>query len=76
MIEYPPYSTDLAPAEFVLFPKVKRLLAGLHLYDDEVKTAWDGFSGSISDEDWMGAFVAWMHRIEKCIQKDGNFVKI
>ena len=28
LLEHPPYSPDLAPSDFCLFPKLKRLLAG------------------------------------------------
>jgi histone-lysine N-methyltransferase SETMAR len=37
MIEHPPYSPDLAPANFFLFPKVKRELAGLILTKETFK---------------------------------------
>jgi hypothetical protein len=30
MLPHPPYSPDLAPADFFLFRKVKEQLAGLH----------------------------------------------
>ena len=71
-----PLQTRSGPQRtFFLFTKVKSLLAGQHPDDAKVKTGWDGVTGCISDEDCMGAFVAWMHRIERCFQKDGNFVK-
>ena len=37
---HPPYSTDLSPPEYFLFPKLKMELKGLHLADvDEVQEA-------------------------------------
>jgi hypothetical protein len=32
VIEHPPYSKDLAPCEFYLFPKIKSVLKGTHFY--------------------------------------------
>jgi hypothetical protein len=42
VIEHPPYSPDLAPADFFLFPKVKRELAGLTLTKQTFKKEWEG----------------------------------
>jgi transposase len=37
LLPYPPYSPDLAPSDFVLFPKLKSELRGHHFRtDDEV----------------------------------------
>jgi hypothetical protein len=32
-LEYPPYSRNLAPNEFFLFPKIKKIFKGRH-FDD------------------------------------------
>jgi len=75
LVEHPPYSPDLAPADFFLFPKVKAMLAGQHLEDDGVKVAWEGVTGSIGGEDWLAAFNAWARRCDRCIERDGNYVE-
>jgi predicted acetyltransferase len=40
VIEHHPYSPDLAPANFFLFPKVKRELVGLTLTKETFKKEW------------------------------------
>lgn len=75
VIRHPPYSPDLAPADFFLFPKVKNALAGVHLDDDKLKKAWDGVTATIAAADWMAAFNAWVRRCNKCIDVAGNFVE-
>lgn len=75
VIRHPPYSPDLAPADFFLFPKVKNALAGVHLDDGELKKAWDGVTATIAAADWMAAFNAWVRRCNKCIDVAGNFVE-
>ena len=75
IIEHPPYSPDLAPADFYLFPKVKAMLAGEHLDDDEVKVAWEGVTGPIGVHEWLSAFETWIRRCDRCIEKAGNFVE-
>ena len=74
VIRQPPYSPDLAPADFFLFPKVKNALAGVHLDDGELKKAWDGVTATIAAAEWM-VFNAWVPRCHKCIDVDGNFVE-
>ena len=73
LVEHPPYSPDLAPANFFLFPKVKAMLASQHLDDNGVKVAWEGVTGSIGGKYWLAAFNA--RRCDRCIEKDGNYVE-
>jgi hypothetical protein len=37
VLEHPPYSPDLAPSDFSLFPKIKEILKGNHDYIDEIR---------------------------------------
>ena len=43
----PPYSPDLAPANFYLFPKLKKQPAGNFLEAPIFKKEWDGVSSTI-----------------------------
>ena len=47
MVDHAPYSPDLAPADFFLFPKMKEELAGRHLTQDGFKMAWEGSPGPL-----------------------------
>ena len=35
IFEHPPYSPDLAPSDFFLFPKMKEHIAGKHFVNEE-----------------------------------------
>jgi transposase len=35
VLEHPPYSPDLAPNDFFLFPKIKKILKGTHFDDTD-----------------------------------------
>jgi histone-lysine N-methyltransferase SETMAR len=48
MVPHPPYSPDLAPADFFLFPKVKAELAGQTLTQETFKKSWEGVVRSIA----------------------------
>jgi histone-lysine N-methyltransferase SETMAR len=52
MIEHLPYSPDLAPADFFLFPKVKKELAGLTLTRESFKKDWEGAVRTLSAADF------------------------
>jgi hypothetical protein len=42
LIQHPPYSPDLAPADYFLFPRIKKELAGLTMTQDTFKKLWEG----------------------------------
>ena len=57
-IEHAPYSPDLAPMDFALFPTAKAELRRIH---------FDNF-------DWFrNVFHAWVRRHEKCIEAEGRY---
>lgn len=75
MLEHPPYSPDLAPADFWLFRVVKNELAGRALTHSSFKTAWDGVTRGLDESDFAGAFKQWVDRHEKCHRLAGDYVE-
>jgi hypothetical protein len=71
----PPYSPDLAPANFFLFPKLKKELAGHTMTQEEFKKEWEGVLRGVSKYDFAMAFVRWYERCEKCIRINGSHVE-
>jgi histone-lysine N-methyltransferase SETMAR len=74
-LPHPPYSPDLAPADFFLFPTVKRELAGISMTQKEFKNKWEGVIRSISKDDFTRAFQRWLERCEKCVRINGSYVE-
>ena len=72
---HPPYSPDLAPADFFLFPCIKRALAGTTIRSQSVQRAWEREVKLVSTEDFRRAFQRWLERHEKCIRLDGGYVE-
>jgi histone-lysine N-methyltransferase SETMAR len=70
-----PYSPDLAPADFFLFPRVKAELAGLSLKEETFQKSWEGVVRTIPKEDFTAAFRRWMERCKKCAQIGGDYVE-
>eukprot|EP00095_Tigriopus_kingsejongensis_P003440 snap_masked-scaffold1284_size50758-processed-gene-0.1 protein:Tk03440 transcript:snap_masked-scaffold1284_size50758-processed-gene-0.1-mRNA-1 annotation:"histone-lysine n-methyltransferase setmar" len=61
----------LAPADFFLFPKCKKELAGVTMKWEDVPTNLEGVCGTIPIVDFVDTFHAWKRRWEKCIQIEG-----
>ena len=72
----PPYSPDLAPCDFFLFPRLKKVLKGhrFEATDDDkrnsTKTLLD-----IPNEEFEKCFQQWQKRWAKCVAAEGNSVE-
>ena len=75
LLDHPPYSPDLAPADFFLFPKLKKELAGITMTQEEFKNKWEGVLRTLSKDDFARAFTRWLERCEKCIRINGGYVE-
>jgi hypothetical protein len=74
-LEHPPYSPDLAPADFFLFRRVKEELAGKRLTPETLKKTWDGVTRSIGVDEFAAAFRRWLDRCNKCIRLNGGYIE-
>ncbi|UYV63716.1 hypothetical protein LAZ67_2005414, partial [Cordylochernes scorpioides] len=64
VIPHPPYSLDLAPCDFFLFPRLKREMKGKHWETVEnIQHHVTTFLRSIPVEEFHGAFQAWQTRL-------------
>ena len=73
-VPYPPYSPDLAPCDFWLFPKLKEKLRGCRYETiDKMKEAVMKVIGTLTQEDFYGAFQKLLERYNKCIAAGGDY---
>ncbi len=75
MLRHPPYSPDLAPADFFLFSKVKEALAGQTLDQESLKQTWEGVTRAITAKEFATAFRRWYERCQKCVRIHGDYVE-
>ena len=74
VLEQPPYSRDLAPCDFFLFPKLKIVIKGTRFQDSEaIKTAVIRELRTIPEEFFQECVEAWQRRLEKCIRAQGDY---
>ncbi|UYV61909.1 hypothetical protein LAZ67_1007037 [Cordylochernes scorpioides] len=74
MMPQPPYSPDLAPCDFLLFPKLKRpMKVRRYATLDEIKTASKEELKMIFKNDFLKCFEDWKNRWHKCIISHGDY---
>lgn len=76
IFSHPPYSPDLAPSDFHLFPCMKRWLASQRFEnDDELKNAVTGWLNSQAAEFYAEGISKTVRRYDKCLNRFGNYVE-
>jgi len=76
LLEHPPYSPDLAPSDFYLFPKLKLFLAGQRFSSNQEASAnVEGYFADLTKNHYRDRIMALEHRWNKCISLKGDYVK-
>ena len=76
LLPHPPYSPDLAPSDFHLFPRLKKHIRGRRFQDDdELTAAVEGFLGDQDVEFFRSGINDWLTRWEKCVNVEGDYVE-
>jgi hypothetical protein len=74
VLEHPPYSPDLAPCDFYLFPKVKSALKGTRFETVEaVKEKAARIMKELTEEDFQYCLEQWKFRMERCRDRAGVY---
>lgn len=76
LVDHPPYSPDLAPSDYRLFPKLKEQLRGKRFStDNEVIYAVNQWFDEVKQSFYREALEMLEHRWEKCINLNGDYVE-
>jgi len=74
VLPHSPYSPDLAPCDFFLFPKLKTHLKGHHFGTVEnIQAAATRALNNISSEDFLHCYEEWQQRWNRCIRSHGAY---
>ncbi|KFD48364.1 hypothetical protein M513_10776 [Trichuris suis] len=76
VIPHPPYSPDVAPSDFFLFPKLKEHLKGT-LFEsvDDAKRAVSTWCNTQLPGFYKEGLRRWRHRLQKCVGADERYVE-
>ena len=71
ILDHPPYSPDLSPCDFWLFPRLKEMLAG-HRFESRcgIGSAVYQCLLHIPKEDYRAAFRKWVDQCKMCVEAD------
>ena len=72
-LSHPPYSPDLSPCDFFLFPLLKKTLSGRR-YESQsaLGSAIHQCLQDIPKKAYFSAFTEWISRLEKCVSVKGE----
>ena len=74
VLPHPPYSQDLAPADFFLFPKLKKMLSGRKYGSrNAVASAVYQCLKRIPKKEYENSFRKWLKRLKLCISHNGEY---
>lgn len=73
-VPHPPYSPDLAPCDFWLFPKIKSTMKG-NRFDtiEDIKSNTTKQIKLLKKEDFQECFQKWQARWSKCVCAEGKY---
>ena len=76
VLNHPPYSPDLSPCDFFLFPRLKKMLSG-NKYTSRSSLGSTIYQclQQISKEDYLSAFRDWVKRLQKYVSVKGEYFK-
>ena len=74
VLDHPPYSPDLSPCDFLLFPRLKEMLTGHHFESRcGIGSAVYQCLQHTPKEDYRAAFRKWIDRCKMCVEADGAY---
>ena len=74
LMSHPPYSPDLAPNDFFLFPYVKNKLRGQRFsIPEEAVAVFRMHVLEIPQSEWQKCYDNWFKRMQKCIDLHGEY---
>ena len=74
VVPQPPYSPDLSPCDFFMFPKLNFHLKGRHfgMVENIEKTVTDQLK-AIAVSDHQRCYEDWEQRLRRCVASQGNY---
>jgi transposase len=75
-LKHPPYSPDLAPTDFAVFPYIKSFLRGMRFDNlSELRQAVMNVIFHMKTDQFVQIFYDWVRRHKKCVELKGDYVE-
>jgi hypothetical protein len=74
VLEHPPYSPDLAPRDFFLFPKIKEIMKERYFDNiDDIRSNTMAALKAIPQKQFQNCFEGWIRLRHWCIASQGEY---
>jgi len=73
VVPHPPYSPDLAPRDFFLFPKLKMKLKGRRFQTEEIQAESQAILNTLRENDFQECFKNWQRCWDRCQASEGDY---
>jgi hypothetical protein len=74
VVQQPPYSPDMAPCDFWLFPQLNTVFKGKRFEDiDAIKKNASSKLNTIPEDSFRKCFQQWQDRWQKCVSSQGEY---
>ena len=73
VVSHPPYSPDLAPSDFFLFPKLKMKLKGRRFQTEEIQAESQAVLNTLRENDFQESFKNWQRRWDRCQASERHY---
>ena len=73
VLNHPPYSPDLSPSDFFLFPMLKKMLSGNKYTSRSSPGSAIYQCPQQIPKDYLSAFRDWVKRLQKCVSVKGEY---
>ena len=73
VLSHVPYSPDLNPCDFFLFPRLKKMLSGNKYTSRSLGSAIYQCLQQIPKENYLSASRDWVKRLQKCVSVKGEY---
>ena len=73
VVPHPPYSPDLAPSDFFLFPKPKMKFKERIFLTEEIQAESQAVLHMLQENDFQECFKNWQRRWDHCQASDGDY---
>jgi [histone H3]-lysine36 N-dimethyltransferase SETMAR len=76
LVDHPPYSPDLAPSDFFLFPNLKKWLSGQHFFsNEEVIDRTNAYFEDLPKIYFSDGLKKIEKRLTRCIELQGDYLE-
>ena len=73
VVPHPPYTPDIAPSDFFLFPKLKMKVKERRFQAEEIRAESQAVLNTLRENDFQECFKKWQRHWDRCQASEGDY---